>query len=134
MRLEPFEPDGAPPGAAWLEIVRRPTETAFVSAFTSDAILDASVLAQPAVGAVAIHRVFEATKSLYEAISFTQEDVVGERTYLHWQGWFEGRPVSGVTVLTCASQGLIASITLYHRPLAQVVAFAHALVRQLDAA
>ncbi len=131
MRLDPFEPVSPPPGAAWLEIVRRPTEAAFVAAFTPDAILDAGVLGQPAAGPIAIRRVFEATKSLYDAIAFTHEDVVGARTYLHWEGRFEGRPVSGVTVLTRTAHGLIASIALYHRPLAQVVAFADALARRL---
>jgi hypothetical protein len=125
-------PKPAAPGASWLEIVRRPTEQAFVAAFAPDAVLDASVVPQRVAGPAAIYRVFDATKSLYNTIGFTHEDVVGGRTYLEWEGRFEDRPVNGETIITRAPNGLITAINLYHRPLAQVVAFAAALSRRLQ--
>ncbi|THD50535.1 hypothetical protein [Phenylobacterium sp.] len=132
MRLDPFEPiPSSLPGAVWLEIIRRPTSTAFAAAFAPDVVLEGGVLLQPVVGPTEVRRVFEATKSLYDAIGFTLEETVAARTYLHWEGRFEGRPVSGLTVLTRTATGLIGSIALYHRPLAQVVGFASELSRRL---
>jgi len=118
------------PGLAWLDILRLPTPEAFASAFTPDAVLDASVLREPARGPVAIREVFDATRGMYEQIAFLHETRSGCRTYLEWEGRFEGRDVAGVTILAHDARGLIESVGLHHRPYDQVVTFSAELARR----
>lgn len=120
----------SPPGLAWLEILRLPTPEAFASAFTPDAVLDASVLREAARGPAAIREVFDATRGMYEQIAFLHETRSGRRAYLEWVGRFEGRDVAGVTILAHDARGLIESIALHHRPYDQVIAFSAELGRR----
>ena len=53
------------------------------------------------------------------------------RTYLEWEGIFEGKRIAGITVLTRDGMGLIESIRLYHRPYDQVIAFSAELASRL---
>jgi len=46
------------PGAAWTEIVSRPTLDEFSRAFASDVVLEASVLSHPIVGPIGLWGVF----------------------------------------------------------------------------
>ena len=80
------------PGAAWLEIVRRPTLQEFSCAFSADPTLEA--------------------------------------TYLEWDGVFQGKGVSGVTILTDGAQHAIERIRLFHYPYEQQTAFSVELVRR----
>ena len=101
------------PGLAWLDILRRPTLEAFASAFTPDAVLDASVLREPARGAAAIREVFDATRGMYEQIAFLHETRSGSRTYPRM-----GRPLRGTRRCGRArssshdARGLIESVGL----------------------
>lgn len=54
-------------------------------------------------------------------------------TYLEWEGLFRARPVSGVTSLKCDDDGLIAQVTVNHRPYDQAVAFAALLLPAIRA-
>ena len=118
------------PGLAWLDILQRPTPEAFASAFTPDAVLDASVLREPARGPAAIRVVFDATRGMYEQIAFLHETRSGCRTYLEWEGRFEGQGVAGVTILAHDARGLIESVALHHRPYDQVITFSAELARR----
>ncbi len=123
--------DVSPPGQDWMEIIRRPSQDAFAAAFTSDAVLDASVASGTIAGVSEIRRFFDATRSMYDQIAFVSEASCGSQTYLEWEGWFAGRSVAGITVLRKNPAGLIASIRLYHRPYDQVLAFSAELSRRL---
>ncbi len=125
-------PDQAlPPGHAWLEIIKRPSQEAFASAFTKDAVLDTSVASAPIVGAVAIRAFFDATRTMYDQIAFVHETRSDTRTCLEWEGRFAEREIAGTTVLTHDAGGKIESIRLYHRPYEQVIAFSAELARRL---
>jgi hypothetical protein len=121
----------AKPGRAWLEIIQRPTQTAFAAAFALDVVLEASVLAQPLVGPVALRGFFEATRAMYDALAFTYESAGERRIYLEWAGRYQGRDVAGITLLSKAENGLITAVVLHHRPLDQVIAFAADLEERL---
>ena len=123
-------PLSSTPGLAWLDILQLSTLTAFASAFTPDAVLNASVLREPARGAAAIRKVFDATRGMYEQIAFLHETRSGCRTYLEWEGRFKGRDVAGVTILVHDAHGLIESVRLHHRPYDQVVVFSAELARR----
>lgn len=117
------------PGSDWVAIIRRPTLDEFSAAFVDDVTLEGSVVPQAVVGAAAISRVFDATRAMYDAIAFVHESNADGRTYLEWEGVYQGAPVAGTTVLTRERPygGRIVSIRLYHRPFAQVVAFSAGL-------
>src|ERR1700730_11202350 len=112
-----------PPGHSWLEIMKRPTLGAFAAAFTKDVVLEASVLPRPITGAADVRSFFEATRAMYDTIAFKHEVTVESRTYLEWEGTFQGHSVAGMTVFTKDTAGLIESIRLYHRPYDMVIAF-----------
>ena len=61
------------PGAAWTEIVSRPTLEEFSRAFASDVVLEASVLSRPIVGPIGLWEFFQATRAMYERIGFAHE-------------------------------------------------------------
>ena len=129
--VPPPVPSPTVPGLAWLEILHRPTPEAFASAYTQDAILEASVLRDPTRGAAAIRTVSDATRRLYQQIAFLHEVRSGNRTYLEWEGRFKGRDVAGVTILVHDARGLIESVRLYHHPYDQGVTFSTALASRL---
>ena len=120
-----------PPGHTWLEIIQRPSQEAFASAFTKDVVLDTSVASGPIVGATAIRAFFDATRAMYEQIAFVHETRSATRTHLEWQGRFAGRDIAGTTILAHNAAGTIESIRLYHRPYEQVIAFSADLARRL---
>jgi hypothetical protein len=120
-----------PPGHAWLEIIKRPSPEAFISAFTKDVVLDASVASASIVGAIAIRAFFDATRAMYDQIAFVHETRSGARTHLEWEGRFNGREIAGTTILVHNAEGAIASIRLYHRPYEQVIGFSAELARRL---
>jgi hypothetical protein len=124
----------AQPGQDWFDLIRRPTLEAFASAFAPHASMDGSVLADTVHGAVPIRELFDATRRMYDAIAFISEVTTSTRTYLEWEGVFQGAPVSGVTVLSKDVSGLIEHVRLYHRPTRQVLAFSEELHRLLSAA
>lgn len=124
-------PDPTRPGQDWFDLIRRPTLEGFASAFAVHASMDGSTLADTVNGAAEIRRVFDATRRMYDSIAFTSEVMTAARTYLEWEGVFQGAPVAGVTVLSKDSSGLIEHVRLYHRPAGQVLAFAKELQRRL---
>jgi len=68
---------------------------------------------------------------MFDAIAFKHEVTVGSRTYLEWEGTFQGNNVAGLTVLTKDAVGLIESIRVYYRPYNVVVAFSADLAGRL---
>ena len=119
------------PGAAWTEIVSRPTLEKFSCVFASDVVLEASVVSRPIIGPIGLWAFFEATSAMYERIGFTHEIGTKERTCLEWEGVFAGKPVAGVTIVIRDDRGAITSVRLHHRPFDQVVAFAETISRHL---
>jgi ketosteroid isomerase-like protein len=120
-----------PPGHSWLEIIKRPSPEAFAAAFTKDVVLDASVLPRSITGATDVRAFFRATRAMFDAVAFKHEVTVGSRTYLEWEGTFQGNNVAGLTVLTKDAAGLIESIRVYYRPYNVVVAFSADLAGRL---
>src|SRR5580658_10072424 len=115
-----------------MAIVRKNGTKEFAAAFASNAVLDASVLNGPCVGADAIGSFFAATAGgMYDTLSFTGETVDGRKTYLEWEGKAFGKDVAGTTTITRDDAGLIQSIRLYHRPLPILLQFAEELAKRL---
>jgi hypothetical protein len=122
------------PGGEWFGIVTRATVGDFARAFTTDPVLEASILAAPVVGAAAVYAFFQATRSMYDRIAFTGERRSESRTYLEWEGEYRARRVAGVTILSTAANGAIEHIRLFHLPFDQVVEFSSDLRQRLVAA
>jgi hypothetical protein len=120
-----------PPGQSWLEIIKRPTPEAFAAAFTKNVVLDASVLPRSVTGGTDVRAFFAATREMFDALAFKHEVTAGSRTYLEWEGTFQGNDVAGLTVLTKDAARLIESIRVYYRPYSAVVAFSADLARRL---
>lgn len=118
------------PAAAWLAIVSRSTLQAFSLAFSADPVLEATVVAKPVRGVIAIYEFFCATRSMYDRIAFVHEMRSGDRAYLEWEGVFQGKGVSGVTILADDRDGAIERIRLFHYPFWQLNAFSAELVRR----
>jgi hypothetical protein len=118
------------PGAAWLEIVSRPTLQEFSSAFSVDPILEATVAAKPLLGVAPVYDFFCTTRSMYDRIAFIQENRSIARAYLEWEGVFQGKGVSGVTILTYDAQGAIERIRLFRYPNEQLKSFSVELDRK----
>jgi hypothetical protein len=121
----------SPPGAAWLEIVSRSTLESFSLVFSENPVLEATVLASPILGVRAIHEVFSATRLMFERIAFIHETRSTSRTCLEWDGVFQGRDISGATILAYDVHGAIEHIRLYHFPHEQLKGFAAELSRRL---
>jgi hypothetical protein len=119
------------PGHSWFEIIKRPTPEAFAAAFTKDVVLDASVLPRSITGTTDVRAFFGATRAMFDAIAFKHEVTAGSRTYLEWEGTFQGNNIAGLTVLTKDAAGLIESIRVYYRPYNVVVAFSADLAGRL---
>jgi hypothetical protein len=120
-----------PPGLAWTEILKRPTQEAFAAAFAKNIIIDTSIATRSIVGPVDLRSFFDASRTMYDAINFTHETRSGSRTCLEWQGKFQGNDIAGTTILAFDDDGVIESIQLYHRPYAQVIAYSAELGRRL---
>ena len=118
------------PGTEWLDIVSRSTLQEFSGAFSADPILEATVMAKPLLGVAAVYEFFRTTRSMYDRIHFVQETRSIARIYLEWEGVFQGKEVSGVTVFTYDAQGTIERIRLFHYPYAQQSSFSAELVRR----
>jgi hypothetical protein len=130
-RSAPVLEMNSPPGTSWLEIVSRSTLGAFSGAFSENPILEATVLVSPLVGARVIHEFFNATRLMFERIAFIHETRSTSRTCLEWDGVFQGRDISGATIIAYDVHGAIEHIRLYHFPLEQLHSFAIELSRRL---
>ena len=120
------------PGDGWRALVGQHASAEFGNAFKADAVLEASVLHGPLVGPGQIAAFFAATGSgMYEALSFTAEADAGASTYLEWTGRAFGLDLAGATIITREPGGLIARVSLYHRPYAVVLKFASELATRL---
>ena len=130
---EAIQPEQPPyPGAAWTEIVSRPTLEKFSFAFASDVALEASVLSRPIMGPTDLWAFFQATRAMYE------------RDRFHSRNRHEGENVPGMGrglrrqaggrchLITRDDRGAITSVRLHHRPFDQVVAFAETISRHLS--
>jgi len=124
-------PQPKAPGDGWLEILKRPTQEEFAAAFSRNVVLDTSIAAGPIVGPIDLRYFFEASRTMYDAISFTHETNSGSRTCLEWEGAFRGNAIAGTTILAFDANGAIANVQLYHRPYEQVIAYAAELGRRL---
>lgn len=118
------------PGAEWLDIVSRPTLQEFSRAFSEHPILEATVVAKPLLGVALVYEFFRTTRSMYDRIAFVQETRSIARGYLEWEGVFQGKAVSGATILTYGAEGAIERIRLFHYPHEQLNAFSAELVRR----
>jgi hypothetical protein len=124
--------NGNHPGTGWRAIVGKAGTKEFAAAFAPDAVLDASVLNGPFVGADTIALFFATTAGgMYDSLAFTSETVNGRKTYLEWEGKAFGKDVAGTTILTRDEAGFLQSIRLYHRPLPMVLQFSRELARRL---
>jgi hypothetical protein len=121
------------PGRDWLSIISRPTAEEFESAFSEAPVLEASVLAAPIIGAPGIRAFFEATRAMYDRLSFTAEHHAFSRTWLEWQGEYRRLPLAGVTILITGTDGAITGIRIFHMPLDQLVTFVADLQQRLAA-
>lgn len=73
-------------GAEGRAIVGKNGTSEFAAAFTSNPVLEASVLNRPWVGTDAIAAFFAATVGgMYNSLRFTTETVNGRKTYLEWE-------------------------------------------------
>jgi hypothetical protein len=127
-----FEP-GVQPGAAWLDIVRRPTLQAFSVAFSPHPVLETLVATSAFDGISAIYEFFSLTRNMYERIAFVDEMRSAARVCLEWEGIFQGKEISGATILRFDAAGGIERIRLYHFPDSQRIAFSMELARQRSA-
>jgi|SRR5271170_1565883 len=126
MLLEPT----SQPGSAWLEIVSRPSVSAFAKAFSSNVTLEATALEIPLRDVDSLYDFFCTTRSMYDRIAFVQEMRSKTRVCLEWEGVFQGKEISGATILTYGSADSIEGIRLFHYPYDQLNAFSAELVRR----
>ena len=105
------------PGGQWLAIISRPTLEGFSAACTPDVALSLSAAEEPVVGPAAVRHFFNTTRTMYDSFAFVHEARDATRTYMEWEGQFQGNPVSGATILSYSESGLIREIQLYHRTL-----------------
>ena len=119
------------PGHSWTEILKRPTQEAFASAFSSNVVIDTSIATRSIVGPIDLRSFFDASRTMYDAIHFTHETSSGSRTCLEWEGKFQGKDIAGTTILAFDANGAIESVQLYHRPYEQVIAYSAELSSRL---
>ena len=118
------------PGSAWRAIVSRPSVSAFAQAFATQVALEATALSIPLRGVESLYNFFFTTRSMYDRIAFVEEIRSKSRVCLEWEGLFQGKEISGVTILTYDSSGAIERIRLFHYPYEQLNAFSAELVRR----
>jgi pimeloyl-ACP methyl ester carboxylesterase len=117
----------------WTRAFEQKTSSAFGDAFAPDIVLEASVMARPAMGAAQVQTVMAAASKIYEALAFTHEAVNGSRHYLEWEAQaFGGEKLSGVTILTKNEEGKIVRAAIHHRPLGAALKFSAELRRRLQ--
>ncbi|HEY2184556.1 MAG TPA: hypothetical protein VGH39_06155 [Xanthobacteraceae bacterium] len=108
----------------WTTAFAEQSEKSFADMLAEDVMLEASTLARPIVGRNHVKHFMGVTSKIYEALAFTHQAESGARTYLEWQAKaFGGESFAGVTVLTKDERGLIAHVTIHHRPLAALLRF-----------
>src|ERR1700722_4498434 len=95
------------PGRDWLEIISRPGMESFARAFSPAPVLEASAAEAPLFGVEAIRKFFAITRRMYERIGFVYEVRGEKRIFLEWEGVFQGRAISGATILSCNADGAI---------------------------
>lgn len=121
----------APQG--WTRAFEQKSADAFVDSFALDVVLEASVLAKPAIGIEQVKTVMTTASKIYEALSFTHEAHNGPRDYLEWEVQaFGGERMRGVTVLTKNAAGKIVHVAIHHRPLGGALKFSAELGRRLQ--
>jgi pimeloyl-ACP methyl ester carboxylesterase len=117
----------------WTRAFAHKSADAFAETFSPDVVLEASVLAKPAVGIDQVKRVMTAASTIYEALSFTHEAHSGLRDYLEWEVQaFGGEQMRGITVLTKNLQGKIVHVAIHHRPLGGALRFSAELGHRLQ--
>lgn len=79
------------PGTAWMVIVKKNGTTEFTKVFNPRVEMAASVLPEALSSVNSVSAVLGVTGKLYESIAFTHEVVEGSRTYLTWEGRYQGR-------------------------------------------
>jgi hypothetical protein len=119
------------PGGQWRAIISRPTLEGFSAACTPDVALGLPAAGGPVAGPAAVRHLFTITRTMDDGFAFVHQARDASRTYLEREGGFQGRPVSGATILSYSDSGLIREIQLYHRPCGQVLAFAAELAQRL---
>ena len=120
------------PGSAWLEIVSRPTIIEFAAAFSPNPILEATVVANPLQGLRSLYQFFRTTRLMYDHIAFVQEMRSDTRVCLEWEGAFQGKDVSGATILVFGPAQAIERVRLFHFPYEQLHAFSNEFARRCE--
>jgi hypothetical protein len=119
--------------SGWTRAFAEKSTKSFAEVLAEDVILEASVLTRPIVGRSRVKDVMGAASKIYEGLTFTHEAESGVRTYLEWEAKaFGDQPIAGVTVLTKGAEGLIARITIHHRPLGLALHFSAELRERLQ--
>jgi hypothetical protein len=121
----------AGPGSTWLEIVSRTTLDAFAQAFSSDPLLDASVLPNRLEGVRSLYAYFAATRSMFDRIRFSNEIRTGSHVCIEWEGTFRGNDIGGATILSYDDKAAIEHVRIFCAPVGQVSAFAAELSLRL---
>ncbi|QGZ58899.1 alpha/beta fold hydrolase [Paraburkholderia acidiphila] len=117
----------------WTRAFEQKSADAFADSFASNVVLEASVLAKPAVGIEQVKTVMTTASTIYEALSFTHEAHNGLRDYLEWEVQaFGGERMRGVTVLTKNAAAKIVHVSIHHRPLGGALKFSAELGRRLQ--
>src|SRR5260370_8273395 len=115
----------------WLAIISRPTMEGVSAACTRDLALGLSAAEEPVVGPAAVRHFFNIPRTMYDGFAFVHEARDASRTYLEWEGRFQGSPVSGATILSYSESCLSREIHFYHQPYEQVLAFSAELTQRL---
>lgn len=120
------------PGESWAMLVRKNGTPEFDAAFAPGATLDASVLQGQLVGPKAIGAFFGATSGgMYQRLSFVSETADGAATCYEWSGRAFDIDLGGATIVRRNREGLIESVSLYHRPYPAIIRFAAELAKRL---
>src|SRR5208283_5568230 len=115
----------------WEEAFAGGSATKFAEIATASVALEGSVFASAIEGRDAVFQAIRTTASLYDRLEFVHELLSADRTYMEWEAQALGLGISGVTVLTIASDGWLTRIALHHRPLGVVQRFASELEKRL---
>ena len=127
------KPPNPETGSGWLEILTRKEFEDFAGAFTRDVTLETAVTRDVLKGPAAIRSYFNATKTMFQSIAFKSRVSMQGKTYLEWNGVYNGRSMSGVTILGMKGDGRINEIEVYYRPYEQLVLFSAEVASRLDA-
>jgi pimeloyl-ACP methyl ester carboxylesterase len=126
-------PDASVAPQGWTQAFEQKSADAFADSFAPDVVLEATVLAKPAIGIEQVKTMMTTASKIYEALSFTHEARNGQRDYLEWEVQaFGGERMRGVTVLTKNAAGKIVHVAIHHRPLGGALKFSAELGRRLQ--